>query len=62
MSAETEKSQTKVAALHAELSAEKFASWRNEHASEVLLPQQAEAVEIASQQNMDSYYANHPPS
>ena len=59
---EAEKSQAKVAKLHAEFGQEKFSQWRDEHASEVLLPHQAEAISLASQQNMDSYYANHPPS
>ena len=57
---EAEKSQAKVAKLHAEFGAERFAAWRDEHASQVLLPHQVEAIARASQQNMDSYYANHP--
>ena len=48
MSLEVEKSHKKIDKLHAELGEQTFASWRNEHAREVLLPQQIEAVNLAS--------------
>ncbi len=48
MSAEVAKSHQKIEKLHGELGAETFASWRSEHAAEVLLPQQVAAVELAS--------------
>ena len=48
MSMEVEKSHKKIDKLHSELGGETFASWRAEHAAEVLNPRQVAAVEAVS--------------
>ena len=44
MNAGIQKSHAKIDALHSQLGAGNIAAWQNEHAAEVLLPEQMEAV------------------
>ena len=50
MNAEVEKSQKKRETLHEELGASGFAAWQQEHAAEVLLPEQAELLALSQGQ------------
>jgi len=50
MSMQVEKYHKRIDGLHDELGGDTFAKWRNEHASEVLKPEEVEAVNLASHQ------------
>ena len=44
MNVEVKKSHAKIDALHSQVGAHNIAAWQNEHAAEVLLPDQMAAV------------------